>query len=75
MTIATVYSKRDCTACHEAKALLEYKGVAVTEIVVSGAIVLVSAISTLGNPQGLPQIFIGNTRIGGLEKQVARRNG
>ena len=62
-----MYSKPDCAACHEARALLESKGVSVTEIIIDGVTAVVSAISALGDRQGFPQIFIGSRRIGGLE--------
>jgi glutaredoxin 3 len=67
MTNVTMYSRRGCVVCLEAKTLLENKGASVTEIVISGATVVVTAMSDRSDRQGLPQIFIGKTHIGGLE--------
>lgn len=47
--------------------LLESKGASVREIVIDGTTAVVSAISALDDRQGLPQIFIGKSHIGGLE--------
>ena len=67
MINVTMYSRRNCAMCREAKLLLESKGASVTEIEISGEHVMATAISTDDNRQELPQIFIGTTRIGGLQ--------
>jgi glutaredoxin 3 len=67
MTYATMYSRRGCVVCREARALLEEKGATVSEIVIDGATVTVTGMSDVSDRRGLPQIFIGKTHVGGLE--------
>lgn len=68
----TVYSSMWCPYCHRAKQLLSRKGVAFEEIEVDGAPALraemtrrASGVSTV------PQIFIGETHIGGCDELYA----
>lgn len=72
MTQIEIYTTRFCPYCHAAKRLLSRKGIAFTEIDVSG------------DPQGrsdmvarangrmtVPQIFIGSTHVGGYDDLYA----
>jgi glutaredoxin 3 len=72
MTHIEIYTTRYCPYCHAAKRLLSRKGVAFTEIDVSG------------DPQGrsdmvarahgrmtVPQIFIGSAHVGGYDDLYA----
>jgi glutaredoxin 3 len=72
MTQIDIYTTRYCPYCHAAKRLLSRKGVAFTEIDVSG------------DPKGrndmvarargrmtVPQIFIGSTHVGGYDDLYA----
>jgi len=68
MAHVDIYTTRSCPYCHSAKALLQRKGIAFTEIDVTG------------DPQGrskmvaraqgrytVPQIFVGSTHVGGSD--------
>lgn len=68
MTRVTMYSRRECAICLEAKALLESRGASVNEIVISAGTVAVTANSDHSDRHGLPQIFIGKTHVGGLQR-------
>jgi glutaredoxin 3 len=69
MAPVLIYTTRYCPYCHSAKALLEKKGAAFTEIDVSGdrggrqrMIERASGRTTV------PQIFIGATHVGGCDE-------
>ncbi|HEY7299306.1 MAG TPA: glutaredoxin 3 [Xanthobacteraceae bacterium] len=64
-----IYTTRFCGYCHAAKALLTRKGVAFTEIDVSGDAQARSAmIVRAGGRYTVPQIFIGATHVGGADE-------
>ncbi len=63
-----VYSKDYCPYCHKAKALLESKGVSYDEILVDEEPErLPEMIEKSGGRRTVPQIFIGETHVGGCD--------
>ena len=63
-----IYTTRWCSYCHAAKALLAKKGVAVTEIDVTGDWKGREAMIQRANGRTtVPQIFIGTTHVGGSD--------
>jgi glutaredoxin 3 len=63
-----IYTTRYCPYCHAAKGLLSRKGVAFTEIDVSGDAKRRSEMVTRANGRmTVPQIFIGSTHVGGYD--------
>ena len=68
MTQIEIYTTRFCPYCHAAKRLLSRKGVAFTEIDVSGDPKGRSDMVTRANGRmTVPQIFIGSTHVGGYD--------
>lgn len=70
MTAVTLYTKATCPYCLNAKRLLEHKGVAYTDISVydlSDEARQALAVKT-NNYRTVPQIFIGETFIGGFDQ-------
>jgi glutaredoxin 3 len=67
-----IYTTRYCPYCVRAKTLLERKGVAFTEIDVSGSAELrgIMVERTHGR-MTVPQIFIGSTHVGGSDELQA----
>ena len=66
MTDIVLYTKDYCPYCKQAKALLRRKGVAFTEFdVLENPAKLSEMIERSGGGRTVPQIFIGNTYIGG----------
>jgi glutaredoxin 3 len=64
-----IYTTRYCPYCHSAKALLNRKGVAFTEIDVSGdAEGRRKMIERANGRFTVPQIFIGATHVGGSDE-------
>lgn len=64
----TIYTKSTCPYCHAAKALLNKKGAAFTEIDVSGKPDDQRAMAVRANGRStVPQIFIGEKHIGGCD--------
>jgi glutaredoxin 3 len=66
MISVTMYSRRGCAFCEEAKTLLESKGASVSQVFIGGATVSTSTMSDREDRQDLPQAFVGQTCIGGL---------
>ncbi len=68
----TVYSSMWCPYCHRAKQLLSRKGVAFEEIEVDGAPTLRAEMARRAHGgQTVPQIFIGETHVGGCDELYA----
>ena len=68
MKPVTIYTKNYCPYCHRAKALLTSKGVAFEEIDVTTDPEGQKAMSVrAGGRTTVPQIFIGDTHIGGCD--------
>ena len=64
-----VYTTRYCPYCVAAKALLTRKGIAFTEIDVSGDYQLRQKMMQRANGRmTVPQIFIGSTHVGGSDE-------
>jgi glutaredoxin 3 len=67
-----IYTTPLCGYCHAAKSLLTRKGVAFTEIDVSGNPELRTAmVARAGGRRTVPQIFIGDTHVGGCDDLYA----
>ena len=63
-----IYTTPLCGYCHAAKSLLTRKGVAFTEIDVSRDPALRAAMTDrAGGRRTVPQIFIGDTHVGGCD--------
>jgi glutaredoxin 3 len=68
MTQIDIYTTRFCPYCHAAKRLLSRKGVAFTEIDVSGDPKGRSdMVARASGRMTVPQIFIGSTHVGGYD--------
>jgi glutaredoxin 3 len=68
MASVTIYTTRYCPYCHAAKALLDRKGVAFTEIDVSGDREGRQQMTQRANGRTtVPQIFIGAVHVGGCD--------
>jgi glutaredoxin 3 len=68
MTQIDIYITRYCPYCHAAKRLLSRKGVAFTEIDVSGDPKRRSdMVARARGRMTVPQIFIGSTHVGGYD--------
>jgi len=66
MPKVVIYTIRYCPYCHSAKRLLEGKGVAVTEIDVTGDRAARAELrAKAGGRSTVPQIWIGDTHVGG----------
>jgi glutaredoxin 3 len=64
----TIYTSMLCPYCHLAKELLRRKGVSYEEIDVSGRSELRGEMTRLaGGRTSVPQIFIGDTHVGGCD--------
>ncbi|RYB06361.1 glutaredoxin 3 [Lichenibacterium ramalinae] len=72
MTPVTIYTTRFCPYCTEAKGLLRRKNVSFDEIDVSGDHAGRSAMTArAGGRTSVPQIFIGETHVGGCDDLFA----
>jgi glutaredoxin 3 len=68
MASVTIYTTKYCPYCHAAKALLDRKGVAFTEIDVSGDWEGRQQMTLRANGRTtVPQIFIGPVHVGGCD--------
>lgn len=68
MTPVKMYTSAYCPYCIRAKALLQARGVSqLEEIVVDGQPTLRAHMKTLTGRTSVPQIFIGNTHVGGCD--------
>ena len=66
-----MYSTRFCPYCIAAKRLLVSKGVDFENIAVDGDAQLRSHMQTLTGRTSVPQIFIGDTHVGGFTDMLA----
>jgi glutaredoxin 3 len=66
-----VYTKPYCPYCDRAKALLEKKGVEFNEIVASHDPALRAEMNERSGRYTYPQIFIGDTHVGGCDDLMA----
>jgi glutaredoxin 3 len=72
MTEVEIYSSAFCAYCDQAKALLERKGVAFTEIDVSmNAEKAREMIERTGGRRSVPQIFVGGKYVGDFQTLYA----
>ena len=72
MAAVDIYTTRFCSYCHWAKELLTRKGIAFTEIDVTGdAQRRQDMIQRANGRTTLPQIFIGATHVGGCDDLYA----
>ena len=72
MSQVVIYTKPYCPYCHRALDLLETKGVAVTEIEAAfDPEKRQEMIQRAGGRATFPQIFIGETHIGGCDDMMA----
>jgi len=60
-----LYTKGHCPFCKAAKALLTEKGVAFTDIEITGNAALTAEMEQRSGRHTVPQIFIGDLHIGG----------
>ena len=60
-----LYTKGHCPSCKAAKALLTEKGVAFTDIEITGNAALTAEMEQRSGRHTVPQIFIGDLHIGG----------
>ncbi len=67
----TVYSSDWCPFCTRAKMLLDQKGVAYQEIKVDNQPSKRAEMTKLSGRTSVPQIFIGNTHVGGCDDLYA----
>jgi glutaredoxin 3 len=63
----TIYTTRYCPYCHAAKALLNKKGASFEEIDVSDPALRQSMTARANGRRTVPQIFIGETHVGGCD--------
>lgn len=67
-----IYTTPTCPYCHRAKALLAEKGVSYEETDVSADPAIRSAMTDrAGGKRSVPQIFIGETHVGGCDDLYA----
>ena len=72
MPVVEIYTKTFCSFCWRAKALLESKGVAFKEISVDfGGTEKDRMVQRAGGRTTVPQIFIGDTHVGGCDDLMA----
>lgn len=71
MKSVTVYTTNYCPYCIRAKDLLKRKGVAYQEINVEDDEARASMVKKAGGRQTVPQIFIGDTHVGGFDDMNA----
>lgn len=71
MTQVTVYSSDYCPYCMRAKQLLSSKGVAFEEIKVDGKPQVRAEMAQKAGRTSVPQIWIGNTHVGGCDDLYA----
>jgi len=72
MPPVTIYTKSWCPYCQSAKQLLASKGVAFTEVEISGkAEERETMVKRAGGRTTVPQIFIGDRHVGGCDDLYA----
>lgn len=67
MNTVTLYTTDTCPYCRNAKALLANKGVAMQEINIQREPGKFEEMLSRSNRRSVPQIFIGDTHIGGFD--------
>jgi len=67
MAKVTIYSSDFCPYCSRAKALLQARGADYEEIVVDGKPDLRARMTQLTGRTSVPQVFIGDTHVGGCD--------
>ncbi|MCO4055697.1 MAG: glutaredoxin 3 [Bosea sp.] len=77
MAAVTIYTKSWCPYCAAAKELFGSKGVSFTELEISGKADLKAEMVRRSGRDTVPQIFIGETHVGGCDDLHAldRRGG
>jgi glutaredoxin 3 len=76
MQPVVIYTKSTCPYCHAAKDLLRQKGAAFEEISVDGDRAGQAAMAErAGGSSTVPQIFIGDTHVGGCDDLYALDSG
>ncbi|MEX1670325.1 glutaredoxin 3 [Zhongshania guokunii] len=75
MAQVTIYTTRFCPFCVRAKQLLTSKGVAFDEIPVDGRNDLRSDLAKRSGQRTVPQIWIGETHVGGCDELYALERG
>jgi glutaredoxin 3 len=72
VTVVEIYTKTFCSYCWRAKMLLESKGIAFNEISVDfGGELRQQMIQRANGRTTVPQIFIGDTHVGGCDELLA----
>ena len=66
-----IYTTPWCPYCHAAKSLLSEKGVAFTEVDASDGAVRSAMVARANGRRTVPQIFIGETHVGGYDDMAA----
>lgn len=74
MQKVTIYSTKVCPYCVRAKMLLDKKGVSYKEIDVSNQSEREAMIAKTGGARTVPQIYIGETHVGGADDLYALEN-
>ena len=71
MPLITVYTTNYCPYCVRAKDLLKKKGASFTEINVEDDAAREAMVLRAGGRRTVPQIFIGDTHVGGFDDMAA----
>ncbi len=72
MPPVVIYTRSTCPYCHSAKQLLSRKGVAFQEIEITGRDdIRQEMIARAGGRTTVPQIFVGDTHVGGCDDLYA----
>lgn len=71
MASVTIYTKSWCPYCAAAKELLTKKGVAFTELEITGKADLKDEMVKRSGRATVPQIFVGETHVGGCDDLYA----
>jgi glutaredoxin 3 len=71
MALVTIYTKSWCPYCSAAKELLTKKGVAFTELEITGKADLKDEMVRRSGRATVPQIFVGSTHVGGCDDLYA----
>ena len=66
-----IYTTQWCPYCHAAKALLQEKGVDYTEVDAESPQVRAAMVERANGRRTVPQIFIGETHVGGYDDMAA----
>jgi len=66
-----IYTTQWCPYCHAAKSLLEQKGVAYKEVDAQDPEVRAQMVQRAKGRRTVPQIFIGDTHVGGYDDMAA----